>query len=189
MPLDKKRVSASLDAWQQAIQQYTLPLWEDLPSLPLYMDQVIMLLNDYLYTDNGVTDGETGITPSMINNYVKMKIVPSPVKKRYSRTHLAYLTMICVFKQTLSIASIPKLLPPDLAEGDIRTLYNDFVRIHREAAQEYAAYVEKTSRPMLTDDSMSAAHVVMRLAASASFSSLLSSQLAVLEEENPQEEA
>ena len=27
----------------------------------------------------------------MINNYVKMRIMPPPVKKKYSREHLAYL--------------------------------------------------------------------------------------------------
>lgn len=48
------------------------------------------------------------ITPAMINNYVKSKIIPSPVKKRYSRVHIAYIIIVCVLKQTFSFAVIQR---------------------------------------------------------------------------------
>ena len=40
----------------------------------------------------------------MINNYVKLGMMSRPVKKRYSRAHLASLVMVCVLKQTISAA-------------------------------------------------------------------------------------
>ncbi len=61
------------------------------------------------------------VTPSTINNYVRMKIMPAPVKKRYTRIHLAYLIMICTLKQSLSISVV----------RPFREIYDDFVMRHR----------------------------------------------------------
>lgn len=187
MPLSKTRVAAKLQDWKSAVLQYALPTWEELPGLPLYMDQVIMLLNDYLNPQKGVAQGDYAITPAMINNYVKMKIVPSPVKKRYSRIHLAYLIMVCIFKHTLNISSIPKVIPPDLAEEAVHALYNDFVDVHHQAAQDYVRHVENNAQPLLDNPDASAARLVMHLTISANFSSILSSQLALMEEEESAE--
>ena len=66
-----------------------LPSWESLPQLDLYMDQVMVLMERYLAL---FSDGKDKlITPSMINNYVKLGLIPPPVKKKYSREHLARL--------------------------------------------------------------------------------------------------
>ena len=51
-----------------------LPSWESLPQLDLYMDQVIVLMERYLAL---FSDGKDKlITPSMINNYVKLGSFP-----------------------------------------------------------------------------------------------------------------
>lgn len=62
-----------------------IPLWNELPELDLYMDQIIVLMEKYL----GSTPKDKLITPSMINNYVKLGIIPSPTKKKYSKVHIA----------------------------------------------------------------------------------------------------
>jgi hypothetical protein len=46
-----------------------------------------------------------------VNNYVKQRLLPPPVNKKYSRKHLALLIMICTFKQSLSMAAVSKMLP------------------------------------------------------------------------------
>ena len=66
-----------LTAHLQQQSKKSLPKWEELPDIDLYMDQVIALMNRYL--DNRTKDKM--ITPSMVNNYVKMKVMPAPVKK------------------------------------------------------------------------------------------------------------
>ena len=53
------------------------------------------------------------ITASIVNNYVRMKIMPPPVKKKYGRVHLAYLLMICTLKRSLPIAAIQRLIPEE----------------------------------------------------------------------------
>lgn len=46
------------------------------------------------------------MTKSMVNNYVKVGMIPRPTGKKYDRDHLAMLIMIGVLKQALSMESI-----------------------------------------------------------------------------------
>ena len=117
-----------LSAWLEDLEKFDLPDWDSLPQLDLYMDQVILLLNRYL---SPIVGEERYVTASIINNYVRMKVMPPPVKKRYARTHLAYLIIICTLKQSLSISCIQRMLPPEHSEEEARTLYTDFVRQYR----------------------------------------------------------
>ena len=52
------------------------------------------------------------LTKTMINNYAKNNLLPSPEKKRYSREHLLVLIFIYYFKNILSINDIQTLLNP-----------------------------------------------------------------------------
>ena len=118
------------------IEKAGIPLWEDLPALDLYMDQVIILLNGYLRMIKDENGENEQITKNMINNYVKMKVVPAPVKKKYSKTHIAYLVIVCVMKQIYSISMIKNMLPDfDYEQGIIKT-YNCFVRSFKKAVNE-----------------------------------------------------
>ena len=119
-----------LEAWLENLEKFDLPDWDNLPELDLYMDQVILLLNRYL---SPMVGEEKYVTASIINNYVRMKVMPPPVKKRYARLHLAYLIIICTLKQSLSISCIQSLLPDWENEEEARTLYTDFVRQYRAA--------------------------------------------------------
>lgn len=117
-----------LAMWLAGLEKFDLPDWEGLPELDLYMDQVILLLNRYL---SPMAGEEKYVTASIINNYVRMKVMPPPVKKRYARIHLAYLIIICTLKQSLSISCIRRMLPPEHGEEEVRALYTDFVRKYR----------------------------------------------------------
>ena len=119
-----------LAAWLENLEKFDLPDWDSLPQLDLYMDQVILLLNRYL---SPMVGDERYVTASIINNYVRMKVMPPPVKKRYARMHLAYLIIICTLKQSLSISCIQRMLPPEHGEEDARTFYEEFVRQYRSA--------------------------------------------------------
>ncbi len=130
----------------EELKKTEIPSWDGLPAIELYMDQVIILLNQYL---GMIQDGESeAITKNMINNYVKMKVVPAPVKKKYSRTHIAYFILVCLMKQVFSIAMIKNILPlPDVQdEEEIKKIYNGFVNNLYEAAaadiDKYSSYNE-----------------------------------------------
>lgn len=103
-----------------------LPQWEMLPDIGLYMDQVITLMERTF--SPALPKGE--ITKSMVNNYVKVGLVPRPAGKKYDREHLAVLLMICVFKQALSMENIAQILKSLCADG-VQKGYNHF----RETAE------------------------------------------------------
>ena len=86
--------------------EFRCPRWSELPDLPLYMDQVLLIVNDAL---SAVTCEEDRLTSTMVNNYVKQKVLESPQKKKYRRPQVARLMMIAVFKRVLSISQIKML--------------------------------------------------------------------------------
>ncbi len=114
------------------LSAHRLPTWRELPDIELYMDQVVAVMEKALdvYCTAASEDNRI-ISPSIINNYVKLKVIPAPVKKRYSKEHLCYLIMICILKQTLSISSVVKILERQLEVFTIEELYNNFCSIYK----------------------------------------------------------
>ena len=134
----ERRYSQRMREWARGLEKFALPDWEGLPQLELYMDQIIILLTEYLAPVSRGQE-ERAITASIINNYVRMKIVPPPVKKKYSRVHIAFLVVICTLKRSLSISSIQRFLPEDRTEESVRAFYNGFVRQYRDAVEALCA--------------------------------------------------
>lgn len=122
----KKAVYNRLDA----LKEYNIPTWNELPNLDLYMDQVITLMEEYLSAYKKPEDKV--ITPAMINNYVKLGVIPKPYKKRYGRIHLAYLTMVCSLKQIMPISEVQKLLPLTLKEEEVKQAFSAFCAAQKQ---------------------------------------------------------
>ncbi len=109
-----------------------LPAWEALPDFGLYMDQVIVLIERAF--DGVLPRGE--ITKSMVNNYVKVRLIPRPAGKKYEREHLAMLLMICILKQALTMEEISEILSM-LCEAGVEagyTLFLSEVEVLRDSA-------------------------------------------------------
>ena len=83
----------------------------DVPNINLYMDQVTTFMDEHL-RDSKRHDDDKILTKTMINNYAKNNLLPSPVKKKYSKDHIYILAFIYYFKSMLSISDIQKLLDP-----------------------------------------------------------------------------
>jgi len=107
------------------IMKIHIPRWNELPEIDLYLDQVVNYIEKYLgqYT---VNKEDKIITKTMINNYVKLGIMPAPEKKKYSRSHIAYLIVICVLKQVYSISDIGKLISLTIQYFELSKAYNRF---------------------------------------------------------------
>ena len=103
--------------------KFQFPRWEQLPQIALYMDQVLLVLNQIL---EPLSADETAVTATMINNYVKMKLASSAEKKKYDRDHMARFLMICLMKRVLSMAEIGAILDRLLEEHSLETVYNGF---------------------------------------------------------------
>ena len=87
---------------------------DDIPNIPLYMDQVLSFLDEQLMSYKRFDDDKI-MTKTMINNYTKNNLLPPPDKKKYSKNHLILLIFIYYFKNFLSISDIQKIFGP-LAE-------------------------------------------------------------------------
>ena len=110
---------------QELIMKIHIPRWNELPEIDLYLDQVVNYIEKYLgqYT---VNKEDKIITKTMINNYVKLGIMPAPEKKKYSKSHIAYLIVICVLKQVYSISDIGKLISLTIQYFELSKAYNRF---------------------------------------------------------------
>lgn len=83
----------------------------DIPSIDLYMDQVTTFMDTHLIGRKRFDDDKI-LTKTMINNYAKNDLLPSPEKKRYSKQHIIMLIFIYYFKNMLSINDIKTILAP-----------------------------------------------------------------------------
>ena len=95
--------------------------WEAMPDIGLYMDQIIS---------------------SMVNNYIKDGMLPRAEGKRYSRTHLAYLTAICALKQVLSVRDASLLIQAGTEGKDAQTVYAHFCQALDAALTEAAGQLD-----------------------------------------------
>ena len=188
MNFDNDLVVGKLRRWEKFLAAYRLPEWDAIPDFGLYMEQVVQLLKQYLdYLPPELKQAEP-ITAAAINNYVRTKLLPEPRKKRYYRIHIAYLIMICTLKQTLSIATLQRMIPNGLSEQEVHTIYNAYVERHRIAAEYFVQQVKLVAGPILKHDDaeleLSVSETTDLIASAAiigGFSRLLAEKLLLLE--------
>ena len=75
------------------------------------MDQVTTFMDKYLSQNKRYEEDKT-LTKTMINNYTKNNLLPSPEKKRYTKEHLILLIYIYYLKNVVSINDIQIMLKP-----------------------------------------------------------------------------
>lgn len=124
-----------------------IPL-EDLPNIDLYMDQLTTFMDNRLASTKRYSEDKV-LTKTMINNYAKNKILPSPNKKQYTTEHLITLLFIYYFKSFLSITDIQKLLEPieekyfDQDKINLKHIYSEVFSMEDEALKKLRADVEE----------------------------------------------
>lgn len=110
----------------EQIRKFKKITWEDLPDYGLYSDQVVDFIDEKLISFFPET---LSLSPSMINNYVKNKIIPKPVKKKYYREHLGHLMVVIVLKQTIAINRIRDGINLQKKIMDTEEGFNEFMDI------------------------------------------------------------
>jgi hypothetical protein len=149
MDFNKDLIAGKLRRWEKYIDNYRLPRWEDIPDMGLYMEQVIMLLKQYLDYLPPELKEEQFITAATINNYVRKKIMPEPVNRKYYRKQIAYLLMICSLKQSLSIPILQHMIPVDLTEEELKKTYTTYVDRQKLAASYFSKQVRLAAAGIL----------------------------------------
>ena len=126
--------------YAKKISRIHIPTWDELPEVDLYMDQVIIYIESHIV--DFVSKDSKFITKSMVNNYVKQNILPAPVNKKYSKTHLAYLIMICLLKQILPLPDVKTIIEAKLATANIEDTFNRFGKLYRKAASAIVGFTK-----------------------------------------------
>ena len=180
MSYDRVQFQQKLARWRSYMEGFCLPTWEALPDMELYMDQVISLVNRYL---NLIPQDDTNpvITASAVNNYVRLRMMPAPERKRYSRHHMACVIMICVLKQSLTLAEIQRILPPEMTAENIRQTYNDFVGKMATTTELFIDQVAEVAGQVLTpENDYGCENLVFHSAVSSVLYKLLTAKLSAL---------
>lgn len=113
----------------------------DIPNIELYMDQVTTFMDSQMASSKRYPDDKV-LTKTMINNYAKNHLLPSPTKKKYSKEHVLMLIFIYYFKSFLSISDIQALLTPltdryfQKEDGlNVEDLYNEVFGMEKEQVE------------------------------------------------------
>ena len=117
------------------IKNFHIPRWNELPTLDLYMDQVIALIDTTL----GAFFSEIGaasLTKSMVNNYVKAKIVDAPVNKKYPTLSVAMIIVVYILKNCYATDEIGKLIKLGISLEATEITYNRFCEAIENAVSD-----------------------------------------------------
>ena len=115
--------------------------WEELPDIPLYMDQVVSYLSRQMIS---FEEGD-GLTPAMINNYIKDGLLDRANGKKYGQEHLAYLTAISALKQVLSVREMRALTAIGRERRDSKRQYEYFWKYLDEALTATARRLDENT--------------------------------------------
>ncbi len=140
------------------IREYHCPRWNELPDIDLYMDQVMTVLEKNLSLFIG-TDPQKAITPTMINNYVKQKMVRPPKNKKYDRGHLVSFFLITLLKQMMSITEVKQAIACVMTEFSPEKGYNTFCEVF-EKALHTVFFDRKGSMLNIGDDTTETGNVI-----------------------------
>jgi hypothetical protein len=109
------------------MKTFQFPRWNQLPEIDLYMDQVITYIQEKL-KDTYFFD-EKFITNSMVNNYVKTGIVNPPIKKHYTKMHIAYFLVVTILKRCYSMQQVAELIniQTHVKDSSVEQAYDLFI--------------------------------------------------------------
>lgn len=184
MYIKKEKLVSAFSEFEQLLTNYSLPSWDMLPDIDLYMDQVVSVVTKYLEGTSSAIKMNRPVTSSMINNYVKLGIIPAPNKKRYSKVHLAYLLIVCTLKQTLDMTTIQQIIPVDLDIESVKKTYDSFVKNQYTAFNYVFSQTRKVADPIFTlegnnQDRMN--DLIMQVSVSANLFKLLTEKITHLD--------
>ena len=121
----------------------------DIPNIDLYMDQVTKFLDEHLEQSKRY-DSDKLLTKTMINNYTKNNLLPSPVKKKYSKDHMYLLVFIYYLKSFLSINDVQHIVGPmkdmffgEDAKMDLEEVYKGIFDMETVVSQDLGKDVVK----------------------------------------------
>jgi len=164
-----------LSNYIKEIENFKLPDYKDIPQIPLYMEQVIGYISEVL---SPISNGdEQPLTPFMVNNYVKAKMITPPTKKKYNTNHIGYLLSISLLKNVVSMKDLATIIELDKSfTSDKEKLYDYFKDMHDEVIKNQAHRVKarldaiersskrgRKGKSNQNEDTLNLAYIALRL--------------------------
>lgn len=158
-------VKEELSLLVREFEAFSLPQWDYVPDIGLYMDQVLGFMEkqsaptskglERLGESGGVAEsgkdhkrqkpGESrSMTASMINNYAKGGVIPRAMGKKYSRSHLALLLAVANLKGVLPVSDLADLLACGVTEEGAKRMYESLRSRLHDAMAEVSERVESS---------------------------------------------
>ncbi|MBQ8207634.1 MAG: DUF1836 domain-containing protein [Clostridia bacterium] len=119
----------------------------DIPSLDLYLDQILTLVAD----KTGKDASTGGLTKTMINNYSKDGLL-KPVKgKKYSKEHIVQMMIIFYLKGVLTIGDIKRIFDGVYSDeaftgDDLISSYDRFIDIKATEGELCSSMIEHLTK-------------------------------------------
>jgi len=83
------------------LSEFQLITWAELPTVPVYMDQLLGLVNQAL-----LPLGVPAVTKTMVNSYVKQHFFSRPTGRQYTRNHLVAVIVVSILKTDFALPTI-----------------------------------------------------------------------------------
>ena len=124
-----------------SIETFSMPRYHEIPNVGLYLKQVVKYINDCLNPYFRIT-----VTETMLSNYVKMHMVPNPVKKQYSRDSIAMLIFITLAKSVLPLEDIQYMLKLQGSRYEVSVAYDYFCEEYENVLAYVYGYKDSMER-------------------------------------------
>ena len=95
--------------------------WEELPAVPVYMEQLLQLVNETIQPL-----GLPAVTKTMINSYVKQHFFSRQVGHRYTRNQIVAVLVVSILKTDFSLPVISKAILQIRDSRQIEPRYQQF---------------------------------------------------------------
>ncbi len=144
-----------------------------IPNIDLYVDQLTSFIEN-----NSFSNTENHLTKSMVNNYCKNNVIPSSIKKKYSKSHILYLIIIYNTKSIITINEISKIFS-SFEESEVLEYYNATINLMLDNNDKFYNDFSKDldiilENPNLPNDKMAIAILATKLSIEANYKKILS---------------
>lgn len=115
-----------LQKFAENLIKYRTPTWNQFSEIDLYMDQVVTSVGGLLGVLSSNDGDGKGLTPNMVNNYVKDGHIKKPINKKYGKTQMVNLYLMMLFKSVLPIPLLASSLKAFESDGEDKAFYDRF---------------------------------------------------------------
>ncbi|MCR5786879.1 MAG: DUF1836 domain-containing protein [Acholeplasmatales bacterium] len=172
-------VNKALLNWLDELDNLKLADYDRLPDIDLYMEQMVSYLDREAHILQKNSEDKQ-ITSSMVNNYVKGKIVPAPKVKRYNKEQVSLLTELIYLKQVLALPEIKQVFDTEYSQKNYREEYNKYLSINRAAIKEAVNLTNENLISCKENDTKDLTDLALSLAAKANAYATISKRILYL---------